>query len=1024
MSEKNNNKDDSISNIDKKSNRLQSPLVRETNKNKCQSPEVSKKAKFYRLYEKKKTSNLRNKKALEMLKTMSSLKRDNYFTKDSLIFDVLKINSVKNYDRIANEFRKMKRIYKSKNFENNQLSVFISDQIQMRNEENFPLDNIKKKSGNINEVIKRLKIPQEERSVEDILIIRKYLKKTNFERLFNDELSRKGDLCNKLLIFLSLEMKYKSCLKNENLFKIGEEPDFFYLIIDGHVDILKPISKFEHISGFEFFSRLMNYKKDNEIYLFNLCIKENKTNFRIKIKDADLIQYIYLIYQLENIKNFYYVDFEKILNFLNINPEDLDLDPTKICSNEYICKREKLIKSKIPLITENELKYYRFFEDKIDKKDVLIFSYQSFLTLGPGSYFGESSLGGKQIRNGTAHLIDNCSFGYVDRNVYDTTFYAERKAAVNKKVFFLYSNFFFNKISFKRFEKNYFAWFISNNYYNGNIIYNESQQAFFVYFIESGLIELSSSKTILDIQVLLNELKERKKIMSKESNEEKLIYNDIKSGINELQNNITKRQQNKILILGKDEIMGLESFYHNIPYLTTARVISPKAVVHKIDVEHLSQILLREKECMSLLRSNVNKKIDIFTKRFFEINNMKLKLIDEKIILDDKIQYEQYIKENQQLKNSNFMVKNYQNNDSNSGIKNNSQLLSLIKEKYNINRKINCYKEETSNKNIRQIKMKIKKANYAAFLPDLEKSNRCSSYSQRKLNSENSNLFFNEEKLSSSIIENKMLQKLKLQIKLLKGNKYYFSNIKTCDIKKANNKIETIKGDVNIQNNCIEKNNQNKNSKSNRNEPIFFTQLEDIKTKMNTIDSIESSRKMNNLISYKRIENKKININNIINKPSLPTISRNRNKHFFKFLSKIEQKNKNIFSEDNSLEHSKFNTVNEKIKFLNNSPVPHKFEYVKKYKHYSESMLLNKKEKYKIFDESDNYFENKKEEEDKTKRLDNLKGLYQFGFPLNDNKTFIPKYKLKFNKNAFNLKIKKYKEYKKELAKKIEEING
>ena len=1023
MSEKDNSNDESISITDKKINRFESPLKKEKNKIEYKSPDTSKKKiKLDQPSGKKKRYS--HFKSLRTLKSLKSIKRENSFVKDSLIFDVLKINYTKNYDRIANEFKKIKQTYKSKYIENNHVSVFTSDQMQTKNEDNSSLDNIKKKSSDINEIIKRLKIPQEKRTVEDTLIIRKYLKTTNFERLFNEELNRKGDLCNKLLIFLSLEMKYKSSLKNENLFKIGDEPDFFYLIIEGHVDILKPMSKIHYISGFEYFSYLMNYKKDNEIYLFNLCIKENKNNFNIKNKDIEIIQYIYLLYQLENIKNLYFVDFPKVLDFLNLNAENLGLDPSKINSNEYVYKKEKLIKSKIPLITEDDLKYYRFLEDKTEKKDVLIFNYQSFLTLGPGAYFGESSLGGKQMRNGTAHLVENCSFGFVNRDLYDITFSSERKAVVNKKVYFLYSNFFFNKISFKKFEKNYFAWFISNKYNNGNIIFKEGQQMSFVYFIESGLIELSSTKTILDIQILLNELKERRKIMNDESNEENLIYTDIKSGINDLENHITKVQKNNILFLGKDEMMGLESFYYNIPYLTTAKVISPKAVVHKIDTEHLAQILLREKECMYFLRISANNKIDILTTRFFELNNMKLKLLDEKITRDEKIEYEKYLKENKQLSNS--IVKKNDKNKNNSFIKNNSQLLSLMKEKYNIDQKINNQKDETKNNSMREIKINKKNRSFT-ILPDLEKTNKCRSFSKRKaslLNSEKLNLFVNKKKLN--IIENRMIRKLKLQLKLLKKNKYFFSNIKTDEKEKINNKIETSKIDASTQKDFFENNNQNKNSQPKKNKSIFFTQLEDIKTKMNTIDSTEISGKINNLISFESIVNKPNNLNNKLNIPSFPAFKsyKNKKKIFFKFIYKIEQKDKNSFSADSSLDHSKLNTINEKMELAHNSSMPNLFEYVKKNKYYNESSLFNKMEKYKIFEEYDSYFKNKKEEEEKAKRINNLKGLNQYGFPLNINKALIPKNKLKFNKNSFDIKIKKYKEYKKGLAKKMEEING
>ena len=74
--------------------------------------------------------------------------------------------------------------------------------------------------------------------------------------------------------------------------------------MEGKVDILKPMSKIHIISGYEYFLQLMNYRK-NDRYLYSLCIKENKRNFEIKRKDAELIPYIYLIYKFSSFKKIY-----------------------------------------------------------------------------------------------------------------------------------------------------------------------------------------------------------------------------------------------------------------------------------------------------------------------------------------------------------------------------------------------------------------------------------------------------------------------------------------------------------------------------------------------------------------------------------------------------------------------------------------------------------------------------------------------------------------------------------------------
>ena len=143
--------------------------------------------------------------------------------------------------------------------------------------------------------------------------------------------------------------------------------------------------------------------------------------------------------------------------------------------------------------------------------------------------------------------------------------------------------------------------------------------------------------------MLLQDLEEKRlELKEKKVN---LDYNNIKSDWNDIEDHVVKNQTNKILILGKNNILGLESFYYQIPYITNARVISPKAKVIKIDKEHLYQILIRSSECLHELESKVHKKIKIITKRFFSLNNVKLMLIDNKIAWDEQLKYENYIKE-------------------------------------------------------------------------------------------------------------------------------------------------------------------------------------------------------------------------------------------------------------------------------------------------------------------------------------------------------------------------------------------
>ena len=389
----------------------------------------------------------------------------------------LKEKDFKSFEKISEGFQEIYKIYKS---HYSSLNNNINNQI-------------KKKKIDLYELIQKLRIVPEKRTLDDIYLIRKYIKTTNIETLFFNEIKLKGKIFNRALIFICLLMKFKYYKKDEIIFRIGEQPDFLYLIIEGKVDILKPLPKKVYLTGNEYFLQLMKYRRNNDKYLFLLCIQENTFNYEIKRKDKELIPYIYLLYRLNEIKKRIFVDFSKVFELINISPVDLGLDPQKVHSIGYIYKKMKQIKSRIPTITENDLKLYKFIDDDEVKREVTIYEYESFLKLNKNKYFGEMAVSGKLARNATIKAEENCYLGYLDINLYNLNFLQEKKAIFEKKLNFLHSNFFFEKIPQGKFEKRFFNFFISENYENNDYIYNENTNSNYIYFIEEGIIELTSS---------------------------------------------------------------------------------------------------------------------------------------------------------------------------------------------------------------------------------------------------------------------------------------------------------------------------------------------------------------------------------------------------------------------------------------------------------------------------------------------------------------------------------------------------
>ena len=881
------------------------------------------------------------------------------------IFEILKLKEkdLKVFSKVSEGIQLIYSIYKS--------NIKSSD-----------IDNyVKKQYIDINELIKKLKIPSEKRTIDDIYIIRKYIKKTNIKSLFFNEINFKEKLYNNVLLFICLFLKFKYIKKDTTIFRMGEQPDFLYLILEGKIEILKPLPKIKSLTGNEYFLQLMKYRRNNDKFLYSLCVQENNINYEIQKKDKDLIPYIYLLYRLKDIRKRIFIDFKLVFELICISPADLGLDPEKVHSIGYMYKKTKYIRAQMPTITEEELKLYKFIDEKEIKKTVTIFEYVSFLKLDKNKYFGENAIYGKIVRNATIKTEENCYLGYLDINLYHINFYPEKKAIFDKKINFLHSNFFFQKISQRKFERRYFNSFISENYINNDYIYNENSPSNYIYFIEEGTVELTSTKSILEIQLLLKGLGEMdSKIKSKYD------YDKINSNWSEIENQVMKKQMNKLLVLGKKNILGLESFYYRIPYITNARVISPTAKIIKIDKEHLFQILIKSSESLHDFEAKVDNNIKIISKRLFGINNMKLKRIDSKIILDQKMELEQIENKNKNKTQSKLTA-------------NNSFLHRRIKIKKTFNpilintsaelRNLSSFLKEENKKN--------KKIDFSLILNDDSKS--LGKYITSSASPKNRMYsYYNKGKIVSSVYEKQLLKKIKKEmISLRKGKFKYYSLLKsenTNCTEKESKEEKTSQMNYNNFNNEIIKlstllkkydrnlpftNEEIINKSSNENSFEFVTKVSDSKPNL-----FEENKKQSR--NYKL---PKIRDNSIIGKNS--------------FLSIISKN-------DTSIKNKSKSTRDLNINFSYNNRIIKNYSFINKYIYKENNQIIDKidpKEKYKIFD---NY----------SKRIRLLtKNVNKIS--LTEMKKYVPK---TIRSKDFVLKIKKYQEYRKKIQRKIEEMTS
>ena len=536
--------------------------------------------------------------------------------KDSIIhtsvFELLGIKerSRKNYDMISQDYKR----YEQK------LGIELSynDRKKLMDEK---IDDIQK-------ILNILLLPSHERTFHQVYTMKKYLLTTKIDWLFKDEFENKEESIEKLLTFFGLEMKYKFFKEGEEIFKVGDASVYLYLILKGKIEILKPTPEITYMSGYEYFAYIMYLKKRNEEYILNINLEENYKQFDINKSEIELLPSIFINYIVELIRIGKNLDIEEELAVVNMTLKDIKYPNETRISYQILSKCIEENLQYVPLFL---MKKYQFIIDKVNKKKLKLIKYARVLTLESDEFFGESAMGENEKRNATIRVLEDSYLGYLSASLYKTNFFIEKKLAMQNKIIFLNTRFFFKNINLKRFSRKYFNLFVYEKYLNGTILFKENEPLNYVYFIEDGQVELTTTKTMLQIDIFLRGLQEK---FSLKGDENILNYNALKARTKDLEDYLNKTQNIKILIAGKNECLGIEPFFYGIPYYATAKVSSQRAKIFKISIEQLWQILNIETDCFSSLKNLVLNKTTILLERLFSMNNTKLVLLDNKIIFN------------------------------------------------------------------------------------------------------------------------------------------------------------------------------------------------------------------------------------------------------------------------------------------------------------------------------------------------------------------------------------------------------
>ena len=341
----------------------------------------------------------------------------------------------------------------------------------------------------------------------------KLLKKLESESETNENI-------NTLIFTLAQNLSYKKVDKDNILYHIGETDNYFYFIIKGRMTELKANKYYFKISFEEYITYLIELKKNNENYLLNKVILENKKE--IPIKSIDDIQKMYnVIFKKKLFEN---ISLEKITN--NIQLEEFFKKYSQDFSTYKLSKKQlkKLEKDKNKIImgivnrewdnyimenchqNSDDLLLFEPYEEiyKDKKKSYICYIYEISANLRGGNYFGDFSLDDEKIiRNETLKAEENTILGYISNEDYINIVAPKRKVEKNKEIMLLNNGYFFKNISERIFKKNYYELFIKKEYGMNTILFNSKTNPKSLLFLKKGKISLFINCSIIELNKLI-----------------------------------------------------------------------------------------------------------------------------------------------------------------------------------------------------------------------------------------------------------------------------------------------------------------------------------------------------------------------------------------------------------------------------------------------------------------------------------------------------------------------------------------
>ena len=465
-------------------------------------------------------------------------------------------------------------------------------------------------------------------------IVSKALKVSKLiERVEDDDKKSKEISEEDLSLACVKKFEFKKFKKGDIIFRIGDDGEKFYYILKGKANVLK-IKEIPNIymSAIEYINYCIFLIKQRENYLFQEVIRKNynvlKVSgeeeifalYRIWFKSTLIIEVNqYIINNNKSLEEYFRANGQQIKDYnLDIKElEILEIDKLNKVPMSFIKWKNYVVKN-CELDTKELVLYEEFYKVLMSeqKKKITCLIYESFLHLGPASYFGDSALDSEtNKRNATIRVEEDTYLATLKRDDYINIIAPKRRNEKTKAIAFLFYTFFFQQINPHIFERHYFHLFYLREYPKNTVLFDFGENPKNLLLVKEGQISLDLKISVLEIHHLIKfmfhsilnniyfkDLPKNKKneILPREVLSQLIKYtHDLRLDRLKMQNYRFIEEMNKVqifritLLMGV-EAVGLEEIFLELPYLMKGVVVK-KVSCYELAIDKVYLMLKEEK---------------------------------------------------------------------------------------------------------------------------------------------------------------------------------------------------------------------------------------------------------------------------------------------------------------------------------------------------------------------------------------------------------------------------------------------